>query len=192
MNADRDQAIRALTFLTAHVRRDMRKVHMVAKKWDEPGILAQLEKCAGDSIASLTIAAIQAAEDPKATTPGVIPKPGPHRRRPEAGEAPKPNRGPWCLTCGQEPTAPIHANDHPFERPREHTDAELARIADAAAEAKQAAAEARGPIVNHPEHEGPPPRCGKNGCTRSADHTGSPCRPAVENTVAAHETGAST
>lgn len=55
-------------------------VHQLRPEWDERGILKALEKCAGRNLFDVAAAAIRAAADRGAKTPGVIPSDGPHWR----------------------------------------------------------------------------------------------------------------
>lgn len=88
----RDQELRAIAFLAARCR------PAGCKQWDETGIYANLKKVADRSLGSITIAAIQAAEDRNAATPGVIPTPGPHWRAPEPAPTPA-ERTDWSTLC---------------------------------------------------------------------------------------------
>lgn len=55
-------------------------IHKLRPEWDERGILSALEKCAGRNPFDVAAAAIRAAADRGAKTPGVIPADGPHWR----------------------------------------------------------------------------------------------------------------
>lgn len=92
-----DQQLRAIAYLVAACRPHG------CKQWDEAGIYANLAKVRDRSLASITIAAIQAAEDRNAATPGVIAAPGPHWRAPEAAPTPRQTEDPGlaCATCGE-------------------------------------------------------------------------------------------
>jgi hypothetical protein len=59
-----------------------------AARWDRPGVFAAIGKVKGRSLASVIVAAIQAAEDRNAETPGVIASAGPHWRAPVPGDRP--------------------------------------------------------------------------------------------------------
>lgn len=108
-----EQQARALTFLAASVR------PTGASRWDEAGIYANIMKVADRSLAAVTIAVIQAAEDRNAQSPGVIPTTGPHWRNPET--APTPTRTPYdpantCHICGKTKTRCVafRGRDHEF------------------------------------------------------------------------------
>ena len=93
-----EQQARALAFLAVAIRPHG------APRWDEGGVYANVMKIADRSLASVTIAVAQAAEDRKAATPGVIPTAGPHWRDPES--APRAETRTWtaegfCNVCGQ-------------------------------------------------------------------------------------------
>jgi hypothetical protein len=94
-----DQQLRAIAYLTLAAR------PVGAPRWDEQGVLANLAKCRDRSVAALTIAAVQAAEDRGAATPGVIPTPGPHWRQPTPAEATQPrevfDRATFCGVCSE-------------------------------------------------------------------------------------------
>ena len=95
-------------------------VHRIRPQWDVPGILAALEKAAAKGgISDVVLAAVDAALDPEASTPGVIP----HRVGvyvPKAAQKPRTaprTPGRVCGTCGlnqDECRARWHW-DHPFE-----------------------------------------------------------------------------
>ena len=55
-------------------------VHQLRPEWDERGVLTALERCAGRNPLDVAMAAIRAAADLGAHTPGVIPTDGPHWR----------------------------------------------------------------------------------------------------------------
>ncbi|MBA3782856.1 MAG: hypothetical protein H0X12_13520 [Nocardioides sp.] len=103
-----EQQARAIAFLAVSARPHG------ATRWDEAGVYANVLKVADRSLGSVVIATMQAAEDRKAQSPGVIPASGPHWRNPES--APSSQRTPYdpmtfCGTCGK----PEHgATDHPF------------------------------------------------------------------------------
>lgn len=97
-----DQQLRAIAFLAVTCRPHG------ARTWDEAGVFANLAKVRDRSLGSITIAAIQAAEDRNADTPGVISKPGPHWRTPQAAPttaADKTDPSAHCATCGHTETA---------------------------------------------------------------------------------------
>lgn len=104
-----DQQLRAIAFLAAACR------PTGCKGWDEGGIYANLTKVRDRSLSTLTIAAIQAAEDRNAATPGVIPSAGPHWRAPEAAPVPRQTEPAhaMCVTCGKSKHAPI-VDDHEY------------------------------------------------------------------------------
>lgn len=92
-----DQQLRAIAFLAAAARPHG------ARRWDEHGIVANLAKVRDRSLASLTVAALLAAEDRNADSPGVIPTPGPHWRdahgNPTPSRTPTPAAADRCSTC---------------------------------------------------------------------------------------------
>ena len=93
-----DQQLRAIAFLASACR------PIGCKAWDETGILANVTKVRDRSLGSVIIAAVQAAEDRNAVTPGVIPSAGPHWRTPDAApvtSADKINPGEHCAGCGK-------------------------------------------------------------------------------------------
>lgn len=92
--SDRDQELRAIAYLAARCR------PIGCKQWDETGIFSNLKKVADRSLGSIAIAAIQAAEDRNAVTPGVIPTTGPHWRAPDAA-APRPVKVTAAERCGE-------------------------------------------------------------------------------------------
>lgn len=92
-----DQQLRAIAFLVAACR------PAGCKPWDESGIYANLTKIRDRSLGAVIIAAVQAAEDRNAATPGVIPTAGPHWRDPAAAPSPRQTEpaGSACVTCGE-------------------------------------------------------------------------------------------
>lgn len=93
-----DQQLRAIAFLAAACRPHG------SKAWDKAGILANITKVRDRSLGSVIIAAVQAAEDRNAVTPGVIPSAGPHWRTPDAApvtEADRIDPGEHCAGCGK-------------------------------------------------------------------------------------------
>lgn len=65
-------------------------VHALRPDWDTAGILSALQRCAGRNEFDVAVAAIKAAADPGAKTPGVIPSDGPHwRERVSAERTPR-------------------------------------------------------------------------------------------------------
>lgn len=75
-----------------------------APHWDRPGLIAAIGRVKGRSLASVTIAVIQASEDPGAETPAVIPAEGPHWRAPAPGDRPTarpPRPDEACRACGR-------------------------------------------------------------------------------------------
>ena len=84
-----------------------RCVHLLRPAWNEEGIMAALVKVRERDAFDVALAAIRAAKDPSAQTPGVIPN-GPHwNELPPA--APKPprlsreeRRAITCADCGRE------------------------------------------------------------------------------------------
>lgn len=107
-----EQQARAIAFLAAAARPHG------ARRWDEAGIYANIMKVADRSLATVTIAVMQAAEDRNAQSPGVIPTAGPHWRAPEQAPAevrelrPRYDPRKVCHVCAQ----PTHqsASDHAF------------------------------------------------------------------------------
>jgi hypothetical protein len=76
-----------------------------APVWNRPGIFAAIGKVKGRSLASVTIAVVQAAEDRMAESPAVIASAGPHWRQPIPGDRPAnfpPKAEVACRTCGKE------------------------------------------------------------------------------------------
>lgn len=103
-----DQELRAIAFIVARCRPPG------ASRWDEAGIFANLAQRRDVSLIELTRAALNAAEDPNVHTPGVIPKPGPHWRRPDGArrQVTEPyNPGVNCSIC-TKPDGPQHPPDH--------------------------------------------------------------------------------
>lgn len=153
-----DQQLRAIAFLAKDCRPHGARV------WDEGGIYDNLAKIRDRSLGSIIIAAVQAAEDRNALTPGVIPTAGPHWRTPEAAVTTTADKVPpadHCATCGHTETACRirWAGDHEFvtvARARGHK-----RTPDAAADIHEAlAAEVkpmREPTVTEPTESRPNP-----------------------------------
>lgn len=123
------QTQRALAFVAVRIR------PRGAKHWDEPGVIAALEKVAHLNAADTAMATLRAAANPKAETPGVIPiTTGEHWREklsPTATPLP-PKAAEACLdcgqhlercACGQHRTRPLGVN------PRNHELADMAREA---------------------------------------------------------------
>ncbi|MFK5691309.1 hypothetical protein ACI3EY_16750 [Ornithinimicrobium sp. LYQ92] len=82
---------KALVQLVAHMRRD----------WQPAGIEAAIRKAAADAPAfDVCVAAVRAAADPEAKTPGLIPAPGPH----------------WATTATGRRTPPTMCGVHPDHR----------------------------------------------------------------------------
>jgi hypothetical protein len=93
-----DQELRAVAFVVARCRPHG------ARQWDEAGIYAKIAEVRDRSLGSIIIAAVQAAEDRAALTPGVIPTPGPHWRTPDAAPvttADKVEPSAHCAGCGK-------------------------------------------------------------------------------------------
>lgn len=132
-----DQQLRAIAFLAKDCRPHGARI------WDEGGIYANLTKVRDRSLGSIIIAAVQAAEDRGAGTPGVIPTAGPHWRTPEAAvvtSADKAQASEHCATCGHTETACRirWAGDHEFisvaaSRAQRHTPEVLKEIHEAIA-----------------------------------------------------------
>jgi hypothetical protein len=84
-------------------------IHKLRPEWDERGVIRALEKCAGLNPFEVSMAAIRAANDPGAKTPGVIPTDGPHwHERVTADRSPRnpmpheecgSHRGQFRLSC---------------------------------------------------------------------------------------------
>jgi hypothetical protein len=113
-----DQQLRAITYLALACR------PTGAARWDEAGTYANLVKVRDRSLGLVIIAAVQAAEDRKVVSPGVIPKPGPHWRTPDAGthaDVIPFDRTRVCAICNRpesqcrEVAARIEEEPHAFE-----------------------------------------------------------------------------
>jgi hypothetical protein len=104
MPLDQQQA-RTLAHLLALIRDD----------WNEAGIFAALGKCKNERAVNVALAALRAADDPQARTPGVIPTPGPHWNERKADPAP--------------PRNPIHVRQPKPEAPMASHYAAAARAA---------------------------------------------------------------
>jgi hypothetical protein len=89
-----DQQIRAITFLAAAARPSG------ARRWNEAGIFAAIEKVRARSLYEVTVAVMRAANDRNAETPGVIPTAGPHWRAETDDVAPIIERFDPATTCG--------------------------------------------------------------------------------------------
>lgn len=155
-----DQHIRAIAFLAAAIR-------PAGKPWDQAGIVAALEKCRDRDLANVAMAALRAAVDPNVRTPGVIPTPGPHWNERLTDTATQRNVGPWCTSCGQNRSAPVHTTDHPFTERTAPVDPD--RKAQLIAETRARMADNPGPLpVERTVDDGP---CSDT-CGRGAGHTG--------------------
>lgn len=144
-----DQQLRAIAYLVKDCRPHGARV------WHEDGIYANLAKVRDRSLGSIVIAAIQAAEDRNAATPGVIPTPGPHWRTPEAAvvtPADKVAPSEHCTTCGHTESAcrMRWAGDHEFVSVARARG--LKRTPDAAADIHEALREELKPM-NEPAHD---------------------------------------
>jgi hypothetical protein len=91
-----DQQIRAIAFLAAAARPHG------ARRWNEAGIIAAIDKVRSRSLVEVTVAVMRAADDRGADTPGVIPTAGPHWRSStdDATEGVLPQRYDPNTTCG--------------------------------------------------------------------------------------------
>ena len=89
-----DQQIRAITFLAASARPSE------ARRWNEAGIIAAIEKVRARSLYEVTVAVMRAANDRNADTPGVIPTAGPHWRAEADDDVPVIERFDPATTCG--------------------------------------------------------------------------------------------
>ena len=68
-------------------------IHLLRPDWHLPGIEAAIRKAADDTNPfDVSVAAIRAASDPQARTPGIIPGPGPHWAQTEKGRRLPPTR----------------------------------------------------------------------------------------------------
>ena len=82
-----------------------RTVHLLRPAWNEQGIFAALSQVKDRDAFEVALAAIRAAKDPSAKTPGVIPA-GPHWNElaPETPKAPRlsreEKRARTCANCG--------------------------------------------------------------------------------------------
>ena len=94
-----------------------RVVHLLRPAWNEEGIYAALGQVKERAPFEVALAAIRAAKDDKAKTPGVIPTNGPHwnEEAPKVPTVPKMSRDEWrartCETCGH---LDCPGRDHPF------------------------------------------------------------------------------
>lgn len=114
-----DQQIRAIAFLAAASRPSG------ARRWNEAGIIAAVDKVRSRSLAEVVMAVIRAAADRNAETPGVIPSAGPHWRNwDDDGEQQVIERydpATTCGICGKPDWRCRQARgDHEFE-PAHHT-----------------------------------------------------------------------
>jgi hypothetical protein len=78
-------------------------IHLLRPAWSEEGIFASLARCKDRDAFEVTLAAIRAAADKTARTPGVIPAPGSHWN--ELEPTAKPNRRSYNVPC------PDHAGE---------------------------------------------------------------------------------
>ena len=108
-----DQQIRAIAFLAAAARPSG------ARRWNEAGIIAAIEKVRTRSLFEVTVAVMRAANDRNADTPGVIPTAGPHWRAEADDDVPVIERFDPATTCGicgkPEYRCTQIAGDHAFE-----------------------------------------------------------------------------
>jgi hypothetical protein len=93
-------------------------IHQLRPEWDEGGILKQLQKCAHLNPFDVSMAAVRAATDLGAKTPGVIPSDGPHWHE-RLSEQRVPRNPPFdqcCATCSRtrEMCQRIDGADHEF------------------------------------------------------------------------------
>lgn len=89
-----DQEIRAIAHLAARARPSG------ARRWNEAGIIAAIEKVRARSLYEVTVAVMRAANDRNADTPGVIPTAGPHWRADVDDDVPVIERFDPVTTCG--------------------------------------------------------------------------------------------
>ena len=136
-----DQQRRAIAYLT----RAERDATYGAGAWDEPGVMAALNKVRHLNVGIVTMAAIRCAADPTIKTPAMIGDPsssvydervGPERARRN------PKREDSCRTCGRELTD--SCCDRPSGRP------------DPSADLAARAAEARALLHSNPDIQEPP------------------------------------
>lgn len=113
-----------------------RLLHLLRPAWSEAGIYAALTKVTHLDAFEVTLAAIRAAADPKAQTPGIIPTKGSHWNEPEPKPTTQPRltreerRARTCAECGRldgcaPPTHPFVPLDHATRGRSDH--AALAR-----------------------------------------------------------------
>lgn len=105
---------RALAWLAKRVRQETSG----CAPWDEPGIMAELRRCEGHSVAVTVERVIRHAADPTAQTPGAIRRPF-LPEVPTSGPPRPPRAGEHCRTCGKRLTATCC--DNPTTRPRGRT-----------------------------------------------------------------------
>ena len=83
-----------------------RTIHLLRPGWNEEGIYAALAQVKGLDPFEVALAALRAAKDPNAKTPGVIPSKGPHwNEEPPSAPAKQhlsrdERRSRTCATCG--------------------------------------------------------------------------------------------
>lgn len=83
-----------------------RTVHLLRPAWSEEGIYAALIKCRELDAYETALAAIRAAKDTNAKTPGIIPARGSHWNEPDAAPRREPRlsreqrRARTCAECG--------------------------------------------------------------------------------------------
>ncbi|UFU03456.1 hypothetical protein LQF12_02260 [Ruania suaedae] len=81
-------------------------IHEIRPAWDEQGIYAALGKARDmGTLPEIATAAIKAALDPEAKTPGIIASQGPHWRTPPEATASQPIREDRCKVYGHSDTA---------------------------------------------------------------------------------------
>jgi len=89
-----------------------------APRWDEPGVVVAIGRVSNLHLPDVAKAVIRCAEDPSAKTPAPISNTAASCWR-ERTQQTAPRNVPAasiCNICGQAKDAPIHADDHPFER----------------------------------------------------------------------------
>ena len=151
-----DQQMRAIAFLAASVRPHG------ARRWDEAGIVASLAKVRHLSLGDVVLAAIRAAQQHDAQTPGVITimsSPCWRERQGQVGAAPlEPfDHERFCDVCSIPEERHVKA-DHPFVSVLDHTrklaataEADAKRKADALDYARQALGDAKAERAPTPE-----------------------------------------
>ena len=131
-----------------------RTVHLLRPAWSEEGIYAALVKCRDLDPYETALAAIRAANDKNAKTPGIIPTRGSHWNEPDAAPRTEPRltreqrRARTCAECGALDGCNPHA--HQFV-PLDHAARNRAAAGQHIAAARAAVTAAR----THPHHTNP-------------------------------------